>query len=127
MQPILRNFCVFSNISSFYEQLQIVEKYCKTLSRFLRKNILFFRQTNVFTKELISRNSFLVYFTKTPNIGGGKLIAVRKSSTRSINRRRRLFGQKSPKAGHLLFFLLISEIGLQFEINTIDVKTCKTC
>ena len=127
MQPILRNFCVFSNISSFFAQPQSVEKYCKTLSRFLKKNILFFRQTNVFTKELISRNSFLVYFTKTPNIGGGKLIAVRKSSTRSINRRRRLFGQKSPKAGHLLFFLLISEIGLQFEINTIDVKTCKTC
>ena len=101
MQPILRNFCVFSNISSFYEQLQIVEKYCKTLSRFLRKNILFFRQTNVFTKELISRNSFLVYFTKTPNIGGGKLIAVRKSSIRSINRRRRRFDEKSPEAGHL--------------------------
>ena len=64
----LKNSHSPKNISSnrFFSNLShnSVEKYYKTRSQFLRKNQHFFRQINVFTKEvtkeLISRNFFSV-------------------------------------------------------------------
>ena len=45
---------IFSS-NQFTLQLHSVEKYFKTRSRFLSKNQHFFREINVFPKELISR------------------------------------------------------------------------
>ena len=60
---ISRNFCkryVRVNFLSYHTVCHSVEITTKRRSQFLRKNRHFFRQINVFTKELISRIFFSV-------------------------------------------------------------------
>ena len=53
--PYEKNFVKSPN---FLQAKYSVENYCKTLSQFLRKNEHFFRQINVFIKELTRKSWF---------------------------------------------------------------------